>query len=274
MKRILKPLALFLLLCTLMTVVPFAALADMTVTHTDAMTEIESNLSQYKLGSTKTVSKDSYLGIPLEISVYFDQANNTVITGGGLDSTPVMVYVVNTMMERVGTDSDTEIIQSMMDRGYIVVVFDYLNNAKAVSPDLDWSVQDHRDSVVKGTYLNEIAGLPKGNYYNNMVVPAGNNIEFNLIYWEFDKHCADGTFDKIVEVWNNDFRSWNSEKVIKWTDDNDNRKATQKGFDLTDPVWYDDAAGNVIDDNGDVLCYTFTVDALTDDYATITFTKK
>ena len=95
MKRTLKPLALFLLVCTLMTVVPFAALADIAVTNTDAMTEIESNLSQYKLGNTRTVSNDGYIGIPVEISVYFDQANNSVITGAGLDSTPVMVYVVN-----------------------------------------------------------------------------------------------------------------------------------------------------------------------------------
>lgn len=35
-----------------------------------------------------------------------------------------------------------------------------------------------------------------------------------------------------------------------------------------------DTLPTVTDDNGDTLCYTFTVDALTSDYATITFTKK
>ena len=35
-----------------------------------------------------------------------------------------------------------------------------------------------------------------------------------------------------------------------------------------------DTMPTVVDDNGDVLCYNFTVDALTSDYATITFTKR
>ena len=228
--------------------VPLTALTAF-VAAKDAMTDIQSELGEYKDGQTKTVTSDGYIGIPVDISVYRDKTK-PVTSGNGIDATPVVIYVVNTMAERYGTDSDAEIISSMIERGYVVVVFDYKNNEKTVSPALEYSIQKVRTKITDGTYLCEITGLPSGKYLNNMVVPSGNNIEFNLVFWEFDKHGVDGTFDKIVEVWNNDFRSWNKDVVIKWVDENGNRKQTQNAFDGSTPVWYTDASASTPDTSG------------------------
>ena len=233
-----------LLVFLLISMIPTAAFADgsaaavsgNTRQGVDAMTEIESALSSKKRGSTVRVANDGYIGIPVEVSVY--HAGGSVKAGYDLDATPIVIYVVNTAVARIGTDSDVSIINSMLDRGFVVVIFDYLNSTKAVSPDLDWSIQGLRPNVVKGTYFSG-TGLPSGSYHNNMVVPAGYNIEFNHVFFEIDKHGADGLFEKTVEIWNNDFRSYHANKLVKWVDEDGNRKATQNGFDGTSPVWLD-----------------------------------
>ena len=131
----------------------------------DAMEEIEANLAEYKQGQTISVAKDGYIGIPVEVSVY--HAGGEIVTGK-VDATPIAIYVVNTNVERIGTDSDVNIITSMLERGYIVVIFDYLNNDKAKTPDLDWSVQKIRDKVTDGTY--PAAAVPG---ISSVPVPAG-----------------------------------------------------------------------------------------------------
>ena len=79
----------------------------------------------------------------------------------------------------------------------------------------------------------------------------GYDIEFNQVFWEFDKHSADGTFERIIEVWNNDFRAKKKNVVIKWVDESGKRKATQNGIDGSAPVWLD-ASGNA-NDNGEYI---------------------
>ena len=112
------------------------------------------------------------------------------------------------MAERYGTLSDAEIISSMLDRGYIVTVLNYFNNKKAKSPDLDWSVQQLRKPITSGNYFNDESKVPVAYYGENFVAPAGCDVSLANVFWEADKHAADGTLEKIVETWNNDFRSY------------------------------------------------------------------
>ena len=234
----------------------------------DAMDAIEadSELSAFKKGETQSIADDGYIGIPVEISVYFSGENSDIVHGEVINATPVVVYVVNTNTERIGTDSDVNIIKSMLERGYIVAVFDYLNDERAVSPDLDWSIQKIRATLTKGTYFSN-AGLPSGKYNNNMVVPAGYNVEFNLVFWEIDKYSKAGTLEFIVEIWNKDLRTVTNDNgeltkgkiIIPWVDNNGERKATQNGPDGTEPVWYADKNGTVIDqENGTYIMVKHT----------------
>ena len=110
-----------------------------------AMKDIKSDskLSACVIGETQSYSDDGYIGISYEVTVYYDFATHGKAKSGfmTLGATPVMMYVVNTNVARIGTDSDVSIISSMLDRGYAVVVVDYLNDPKAKSPALEWSTQ-------------------------------------------------------------------------------------------------------------------------------------
>ncbi|MBR5448423.1 MAG: Ig-like domain-containing protein [Clostridia bacterium] len=198
----------------------------------------DETLNQYKQGDTVVIANDGYIGIPVELTIYYDASRPTK-SGTAVDATNLILYIVNADFERIGTDSDVEIIKSMMERGYIVTVLDYKNHSKAKSPDLDFSIQLLRDKIYKGNYFTDRSVFMAGDYPNSFVVPSGYDVSPHHVFWEIDKHGTDGTFDKIIEYWNNDFRAWNTNKelVIPWVDDDGNRKATQTAHDGTEPVW-------------------------------------
>lgn len=245
--------SVFLILASLFAVI---ALAE---EKTDAMTAIEASLAEkYRVLEPTVIANDGYIGIPVEYSVYYDTAKGNAVPGFTVNGgTPMVMYIVNTETERVGTDSDVNIIQSMLDRGFIVAVIDYQHNPRSVSPAIDWSTQELRRYFGIGNYISNASCIPKGSYKDNYVVPAGCNVSINNIFWEADKHAAAGTLEKIVETWNNDFRGTTGDIIIKWVDENGNRKATQNAPSSADgahdkddprhdgsaPVWYMDAKG-------------------------------
>ena len=206
------------------------------------------NLNKYIIGTSR-IENDGHIGIPLEYTVLFDIEKSSLKKGFG--GTPIMIYVVNANIERIGTLSDEEILLGMIDRGFAVTVFNYLNNEKAAFPALDLSVQGLRQRLMKGELFADLKGFGEGKYPETLVVPSGYDVSFGNVFWEFDKHGADGTLEKIVEIWNNDFRGTNAEKIIKWTDASGVRKATQNGHDGTQPVWCDED-GNA-DENGQYI---------------------
>jgi len=252
-------LSLILLLCTVFSILPVGAIGvwaeELGVEQKeDAMEKIEASFSDYKIGDTVSLSDDGYIGIPVELSIYFDKANHTVTSGYG--GTPIIVYVVNTCAERVGTDSDDKIIRSMLDRGYVVTVLDYKNDKKAVSPALDQSVQIIRNRVKSKTYFTDSI-FPAGTYYDNYVVPAGCDVSLYNVFWEADKHGADGTLDKIVEIWNADFKSVEGEQIVKWVRPDGTRKKTEKAADGSSPIWCNE--NGTADSDGEYTKVKYTV---------------
>lgn len=224
--RFKKSLVFALVLSLVMSILPISVVNA----ATDAMTEIESTFADFTFANTQRISDDGQIGIPVEVTAYYDSTKGNIKDGSG--GTPIVMYVVNTAIERVGTKSDVEIISSMLNRGYVVITVDYFNNAKAVSPDLDWSTQKIREKILT---LNI---LPSGNYLETFVVPAGYDVSLNNVYWEIDKHSAAGTLEYIVDVWNRDFRNVHGDVLIKWVDADGNQKATQNSISGDTPVWY------------------------------------
>ena len=265
MKTRTRILSFLLFLCMVVPMLPLTslvawaeALVASSDTEDDAMIAIEADsaLSAYKQGSTQSFTDDGYVGIPYEVTVYYDYATHGKATAGFMTegATPVILYVVNTRAERIGTDSDVDIIKSMLDRGYAVVVADYLNHAKAISPDLEWSTQLLRAKAVAGDYFTDSTVFESGTYVDTLTVPAGYDVRLNDVYFELDKHGVDGTLEEIVTIWNNDFRGVKRDTVIKWVHADGTRKATQVGFDGSTPVWYADAAGTTVDaENGQYI---------------------
>ncbi|MBE6537095.1 MAG: hypothetical protein E7673_03990 [Ruminococcaceae bacterium] len=206
---------------------------------TDAMVDINAAFSDFKISETTVIENDGYIGIEAELTTYYDFATHGK-TKAGYNGTPYVMYVVNTNTERIGALSDVEIIDSMLKKGYIVSVLDYKNNKKAVSPALDWSAQMIREDVYIGKYLTNTSVFETGEYSTNFIVPAGYDVLENAVFWEIDKHAAEGTLEKIVENWNTDFRSCKKNTLIYWRYNDGTRKPTQNGFDGTSVVWLDE----------------------------------
>ena len=200
--------------------------------------------------NTIKIASDGYIGVPTELTVLYDKTKGN-IKNGYVDPTPIIIYTVGTKIERIGTYSDEKIISGMLDRGYAVCVLDYLENEKAVSPALDWSVQKIRQKIISGEFFGNADGFPKGRYVETFVVPSGYDVSLGNVYWQFDKHGTDGSLEKIVEIWNNDFRGVHANRFVKWVDKNGNRKETQLGHDMSTPVWYDEKGNE--DENGQYI---------------------
>ena len=259
MKLKTRLIAFFLLVCTLVTMLPTTALASFAEDIADkpkenAMEKIEKDetLAAFKQGDTLSFDDDGYIGVPYKVSVYFDSSKGAATPGYMTNgATPVILYVVNADFERIGTDPDATIIKSMVERGYAVAVLDYMNNPKVTGADLDYSAQILRGKLGTGDFFADKDVFPAGTYRDNLLVPAGYDVLLNEVFFELDKHGTDGTLEKIVNVWNNDFRLYMKDVVIKWVHEDGTRKATQNGFDGSTPVWYSDAAGKNVDaENG------------------------
>lgn len=247
--------ALLLTVCILVPMLPaniFSTAATETMKKTeDAMKAIRANseLSVFQQGETQHFTDDGSIGIPYEVTVYYDVATHGAAQPGymTLGGTPVLMYVVNANIERIGTDSDVSILRSMLARGCIVVVLDYLNQTEAVGSALDYSAQLLRSRMSEGAYFADKNVFAEGSYKENLIVPAGYNVTLNQVYFELDKHGTDGTLEEIVTVWNHDFRKYKQDVIVKWVHEDGSRKATQNRFDGSVPVWYADAQGTRID---------------------------
>ena len=236
-KRILLPLFLVLALVGTVSVLAMAANNE---ALPDAMVDIlaDEELSKHKFG-TYALADDGYLGIPVDFTFYHDdsfEVNNSY------NGTALIMYVVNTRTERVGTDSDVDIIKSMLARGYVVAVADYHNHEKAVNTDIEWSTQTVNRSLLAGSFFS--SAPYKSGFQEKFIVPAGHNIEIGRVFWEFDKHSTDGTLEKIVDIWNVDFRGMKGDKAIIPWHNNGVRKEAQNGIhDDSEPVWYSIGTG-------------------------------
>ena len=103
-KKIVMAILLPLVLCCMITALTLLSGAASTVERKGAMIEIEESLGEYRLGEVKRIDKDGYIGIPVQLSVY--HKGDAPVTSG-VGGTPVILYVVNANIERIGTKSDT-----------------------------------------------------------------------------------------------------------------------------------------------------------------------
>ena len=231
MKKNLFPriLSVALALVMLTLCLPFSLLASAAGEVTPGAPEELSDLEAYRHASVQT--KDNTVGLTVNVHTYYDESKQYIVSKQGVEETPVIFYVMNTNTERVGTKSDKEIVASLLDRDFFVIVLDYQNSEDAVSPALDRSVQDIRSQVIGGQNFAGNKTYTAGTYTDGKltgaasdsaiayVLPAGYDIAYRIPYFSYDKHGAAGVLEKIVEVWNNDFKSVHRAKLVKWTDE-------------------------------------------------------
>ena len=232
-------LCLALFVPTLATTV-FAAAPDVTRAAPGALEELAS-LSSYLHASASTEDNTSHL--PVNIYTYYDKNKEYTPSTIGEGGSVSILYVMNTNTERLGQKSDTELIQSFLDRGFFVLVLDYQNNPEACGTALDWSVQDIRCQVIGGSPFTGGKGYTSGTYTDgklagtdpicaqSYILPAGYDIAYNIPYFSYDKYGVAGTFECIVEIWNNDFKSVKRDTIVKWVDENG-----MPNLELTDAI--------------------------------------
>jgi len=220
---------------------------------TGEMIDISTNFAAYKVQDTVRIDNDGHVGA-LQYTVYYDKENHTFKTG--VEGTPVIVYTINHPgIARIGQDDNKTIIQSMLNKGYAVIVLDYLGSSKAVSPAIENSAQAFRSSLRTGKILSTTV-FAEGDICENFLVPSGYNVLLHQVFWEIDKHSAEGTLEKIVENWNSDFRATKGSKLLKWVHTDGTRKAVQNDFDGNAPKWYNSAGKE--DANGQYTYVKFT----------------
>ena len=194
----------------------------------DAPTEL-SELSDY-LHASVTVT-DNNVGLTANVHTYYDAGKTYTVSNFGKPGTPTILYVMNTNTERLGKKSDAEIVKSLLERDFFVIVVDYMNNPEAVSPALDWSLQDLRAQVIGGSsYTGK--GYTSGTFTDgklrganqttaiSYILPSGYDIAYEIPYFSYDQYGSAGILERIVEIWNNDFKSVHRRKIVKWVDDN------------------------------------------------------
>ena len=207
----------------------FAVAPAMSRAVPDAPAEL-SALSQYLHASVSTEDNTSHL--PVNIHTYYDENKQYVPATIGEAGSVSILYVMNTNTERLGNKTDAELVQSFLDRGYFVIVLDYQNNPAACGTALDWSTQDIRCQVIGGNPFKGGKVYTAGTYTDgklagtdpicaqSYILPAGYDIAHNIPYFSYDKHGTAGTFELIVEIWNNDFKSVKRNTIVKWVDEN------------------------------------------------------
>ena len=249
--------ALFLAVVTFALCLPFAAFASGKTLHVMEAFRDEHVGGEYVEGGE--LLADGYeRSMPCEINTYVRETPKDVSrtrTFPDGKTRGVIFYVIGTNTERIGTDSDEEIIDDLLEDGWLVVVADYDGNPDAVSPRLDWDVQGLRYAAYRdGSYLYGQTHAEKVFY----VLPAGYRIRYNIPYFNMETQGAVGCVAYTVDVWNSEkFRSTYGETLIYWRDAAGERKSTVN--DTPADAWCDADGKNASDGSYLKLKYTKAV---------------
>lgn len=115
----------------------------------------------------------------------------------------VLVYVKNHGHGRIGTEPDSSILLDYIKEHYIVITIDFENDPQAVSPHFDSDLHHLFGAIYKqgeGSLFEGVNLTPR--VYRCFFVPAGCRVATDLVFWELDKHGANGTLEFIMERYN------------------------------------------------------------------------
>jgi len=116
---------------------------------------------------------------------------------------PVLVYVKNHGEERIGTEPDSSILLDYIKEHYIVITVDFENDPLAVSPHFDKDLHNLFGAIYEQGERSLFEGVNLSpRVYRCFFVPAGCRVATDLVYWELDKHGANGTLEFIMERYN------------------------------------------------------------------------
>ncbi len=188
-------LALLLTVVLLVSSLPLGAFA-VSVGETEMTDEAKTIYDSFKdnLVKSEVKTNDGYIGTAVHLYIYTDGQE----AEGKRD---VIFYVINHGTERIGQESDTSIVGSYIDEGYVVIVVDYLDDERAISPNIEHSL-----AKLRTYYMIDKTGFSGTNITVNTnyayFLPAGYRLARDIVYWEQDKHASYGTLNYIMGAWN------------------------------------------------------------------------
>ena len=220
MKLTRRTLALLLSVLMLLTSMPLGIFAaDANALSYESPIYTDSTLEGYK--QYEATWKDStYVKGDVKYTVYFDTENAT-------STRDVVFYVINWNGERIGTDSDVDIVTDLikadasLESGnrWAVVVVDFGGNALAKSPFIESSLALLRAALCDSQKLTvwsdsahsstKTVSVHKNHVY---VLPAGYRVARDIPYFETDYHASLGTRNSVVSGWNSHI-AWNDSLV-------------------------------------------------------------
>lgn len=136
------------------------------------------------------------VGQPLHYRVYH-QSGTTPLRA------PVVIYMLNLPMERIGTEADASILGDMIDDGYIVIAVDLQEHAIARHPILDGDMDLFRRAVIgyQTTTLLQGTNLLADDE-DIYFVPSGWRLERGIAYWDLARHGAYGSLSRVLSTYN------------------------------------------------------------------------
>ena len=249
---------LCIFLAILMVIPTFSAI---TFAKNESNDKIQTALSKYFMMEkefekiTQNVGSNAYNNLksittelPFTLKLYYkDPQIEKVQT-----DVPIIFYIINHSMERIGTEDDVSILTDLINEGYIVFTMDYKNNPKAVSPEIDWSILGARNQICSSLYEY----FPKARYdlsaiqNYSYVVPAGCRIKRDIWYYNLLENGAIGTKEEIVKAWNSSGFKAKESKIPENT-----LKGTYKG------QWYQaETIDELVKPDGKPLDYDLKMD--------------
>jgi len=116
---------------------------------------------------------------------------------------PVLVYIKNHGEDRIGTEPDSSILLDYLLEYYIVITVDFENNPEAVSPNFDKDLHELFKAIYETGEKSLFAGINMTPLkFRCFFVPEGCRVATDLVFWEIDKHGANGTLELIMERYN------------------------------------------------------------------------
>ncbi|MBQ7293723.1 MAG: Ig-like domain-containing protein, partial [Clostridia bacterium] len=152
----------------------------------------------------------TYVKGDVKYTVYFDTENAT-------QTRDVVFYVINWNGERIGTDSDVDIVTDLIKADasvesgnrWAVVVVDFGGNPLAKSPNIEMSLAYLRAALPGASKLTvwtdsthtttKTVPVHKNHVY---VLPAGYRVARDIPYFETDYHASLGTRNYVMNGWN------------------------------------------------------------------------
>ncbi len=196
-------------------VTPLSATTDVTVG--DGTVEIFDELSDYlrKTEIYNTPKYEEYPSLPVGVSIYYDTADEDgdgvvdsvkracdqkgyhSFLSAGRNRRDVIVYAINFVGERIGTEDDVSILRDYIDEGYVVLVADFGKNPEAGVPNLEHAMS--KLHLHYGSAAN--MGVAIHNYYF-FYLPSGYRLARDVWYWNSYYYSSLGFHDSVIGGWN------------------------------------------------------------------------